>query len=121
MGLAERLLNLENKQAKLSDFKPALQSLVQDLTSISQNVKVYVFGSVARKEMTTHSDIDLLIVLDGTIDKKKFRHDFYKIKRPIGKAVDVIFKNNSELNDSFFIDAIQSDLIELFPNWKLDG
>lgn len=122
MGLAERLLGTENAKAKISDFTSGIKSLIDDLTAISPNIKVYVFGSISQGTMTIGSDIDLLVVVDKSLDKKEFRKSFYKIKRPIGRAVDIIFKYESEMTEnSYFIESVQSDLVEVFPNWKLNG
>lgn len=77
--------------------------------------------------MGVYSDIDLLVVLPDQVDRRLFMKQFYKNRTRIAHPLDIVFKNKNEVfdstkaNESFFLQAIKEDLVEIYPNWKLHG
>jgi hypothetical protein len=68
-----------------ADYKPVLQRLVQVLKNECENelVSVVLYGSVARGTAMKSSDIDLIIVIEDTVVRKKWKYKFIEIERRI--------------------------------------
>ena len=73
-----------------------VQSELADILMLCAPIKVYLFGSAARKEMTDASDIDLLVVLTDDSDLKQIKHQYYCRKKGHMYPVDMIFVHQSE-------------------------
>jgi len=74
----------------MPDFSPDIQAMLDDLRARLKALygdrlaDVILFGSVARGEATEESDVDVLIVLDGPVD----RH--VENKRLSGLVIDLM-------------------------------
>lgn len=92
------------------------------MLKVTKNVKVYVFGSVARNEATNNSDLDILFVFSNDENIKDIQKQFYITKTPLKTEVDIIFKTEDCLknSDSIFLDTVKGELKEVYPNWNLN-
>lgn len=104
---------------------PVIKGLVHVTDTLVENVKnsiadwqtapkcVYLFGSAARKSMTTGSDLDLLFVLDDDEPKKDFiLDDIYglcgSLRKATGNEVNpVIFQSSEIKNTPLFRDILE--------------
>ena len=59
-------------------------------------LKIILIGSAARLEMTSQSDIDLVVVLPDDIDQKKAVKSIYQNRAPSDFPTDLLVYNESE-------------------------
>lgn len=119
MGLVDRVLNIqtpENHQVLIDDLK----RIVVDLTHVSGKIRIVLFGSQALGKAILGSDIDILVLLDDSLDKKIFKHDFFHSKKIYKHPVDYIFKYSHEFESESFLlsEIIEKEGIELYPRWS---
>jgi predicted nucleotidyltransferase len=63
--------------------------------------EIYLFGSRARGDFSSHSDYDIMIVLDKRLAMKKKIKLFTKLRRELAKKkynVDIVIKSADEVN-----------------------
>ncbi len=73
-----------------------VEAELRRILAISIPVRVYLFGSAARGEMTDMSDIDLLAIYSDETDLKLIRREYYASRRQVSVPVDMIFYTESE-------------------------
>jgi len=122
MSLADRLWGQDSRPCKLADVQEDLKIVIQDLVKVSPNIRIFLFGSFAKKTATQTSDLDLAVILTDQMDKKSFRKEFYSRRTRIHIPIDFIFRNESEFQSSRadypVDDEIKGVGIELYPQWK---
>ncbi|WP_422349807.1 nucleotidyltransferase family protein [Flagellimonas sp.] len=89
------------------ELKTKLSSLKLQLKKHYPIASMAIFGSYARNEQTTNSDVDILVELDGRIGIK-FIDLANELEKALGLKVDLVSKKG--IKDRYF-KAIQSDLI----------
>lgn len=67
-----------------------LGEIVRRIVEVAHPEKIILFGSVARGEMGSNSDVDLLVVKRGEFDQSRLVGDIYVNLHGVGQAVDVI-------------------------------
>ena len=60
-------------------------------------IKIILFGSVARGNMTTDSDIDLMIIVHEHVDKFDAAWSIYPLLTNLGVGVDLVIVHEHEL------------------------
>ena len=73
-----------------------IDEIVERVVEIAQPQKIILFGSAARGDMRAHSDIDLLIIKDGT-DKWDCESRIRSGLAGIGKPLDVIVASTATI------------------------
>lgn len=76
------------------------REIVRRILSISQPVKIILFGSAARDEMTADSDVDLLIIEPACPDARAESARIRRRLRGLGPAFDVIVIDAQWFEDS---------------------
>ncbi len=66
-----------------------LEDIIGRIVEAAEPEKIVLFGSAVRGEMSRHSDVDLLVVKDGS-DLRKLTGQIYRSLRGVGVAVDAI-------------------------------
>ena len=66
-----------------------LDDIIRRIVEVAQPEKIILFGSAARGEMTRHSDVDLLIIKEGT-HRRSLAGRIYENLYGVGAAVDVV-------------------------------
>ncbi len=121
LGLSEDLFR---KTIKLSsnEFNPTVKTIIADILKVTKDVKVYVFGSVARNEATNNSDLDILFVFSNLENISEIQKQFYRTKTLLQTEVDIVFKTEESLKntDSIFFDTVKDELKEVYPTWTLN-
>lgn len=77
----------------------ALQQITSSVLKVSNPKKIIMFGSYARKEADKDSDLDLLVIEQGIVDRGK---EMIKIRNAIGDVgigVDVIVFSEEYVNE----------------------
>ena len=76
-------------------------------------LKVYLFGSYAKKEASAKSDVDLYVVSDGSMSLSELIDFQSRVKEALDKEVDAV-GSSSISEPSSFVKHIQKDEILLF-------
>ena len=80
-----------------------LDRIIQRIVKTASPEKIILFGSAARGEMGSNSDIDLLVV-KADIHRRRLAQEIYRNLLGIGYAVDVIVATPEDIErykDSF--------------------
>ena len=110
-------LNRENplvKQIKLMDNLALLSEIKKIL--LDYDLRIYVYGSVARGEDVENSDVDILIV--GKLKKSDIIQKINKISENMGKKIKIEVFSQLEWaqmakKDPAFYERVEKDKIEL--------
>ena len=88
-----------------------IKSVLKEVLGKHQIRKIYLFGSYARGEATSESDVDILCDkgdISTLIEQGKLEEE---LEERLGKKVDLIF--TTSYMDGYFKEQIEKDLIEL--------
>ena len=66
------------------------RKIVGRILSVATPTRIVVFGSAARGHVTTDSDIDLLVLQDGTCDLRAERTRIRQVLRGLERPFDII-------------------------------
>jgi len=91
----------------LDDIELILKQYKQDLEHRYPIKSMAIFGSYARNEQSSNSDLDLLVEINGKIGSK-FIDLADEIEELVGIKVDVVSKNGIKPK---YLEAIKNDLI----------
>ncbi len=67
-----------------------IEEIISRVVKATDPDKIILFGSGARGEMRSNSDLDLLVVKSGPIHRRKLAQVIYKNLFGVGQAVDII-------------------------------
>ena len=66
-----------------------LDDITRRVAEVAEPERIILFGSAARGEMNRHSDVDLLVVKDGS-DLRRLTARIYRRLYGVGAAVDIV-------------------------------
>jgi predicted nucleotidyltransferase len=64
--------------------------IVSRIVDVAQPDQIIMFGSAARGEMRPDSDVDLLVIKQGSFHRRRLAQEIYRRLHGVGQAVDVI-------------------------------
>jgi predicted nucleotidyltransferase len=67
-----------------------LQEIVDRIVEVARPRQVILFGSAARGEMGSNSDVDLLVVVEAPVHRRQLAQRIYRSLVGVGFAVDVV-------------------------------
>lgn len=67
-----------------------LQEIIRRVVEVAHPERIILFGSSARGEMDSNSDVDLLVIRSGDFDYRSIVGNIYMNLHGVGQAVDVI-------------------------------
>ncbi len=67
-----------------------LQEIIRRVVEVAHPERIILFGSAARGEMDSNSDVDLLVIRSGDFDHGGLEGDIYMNLIGVRQAVDVI-------------------------------
>lgn len=67
-----------------------LQEIIRRVVEVAHPEQIILFGSAARGDMDSNSDVDLLVIKDGQFDYSSLVGDIYMNLHGVGQAVDVV-------------------------------
>lgn len=73
-------------------------NLINRIISLTSPEKIILFGSQAQGTNTANSDIDLLVLIEGVVNKRKIAQQLYKDLLPLKMAVDLIIDTPENYN-----------------------
>lgn len=74
-----------------------INELVNKIVEAVSPLKIILFGSAARDNMTVHSDYDFLVVMPDGIHKRQTAQYLYKQLAVTGSSVDILVTGKSDL------------------------
>lgn len=102
----------ENNILNLAYIKKSLEEIFEKYGN-NQVKKAYLFGSYARGEATTESDVDIRIEVGDKMSLIDYSNIRLALIQKLGKEVDLISQDPQKL-DSFFYDEIKKEEICLY-------
>lgn len=112
MSLGYRLRGEDLAPLNLNSIQPELATVISDLTSISPECEIIVFGSFAKGLSNEASDLDLAVILPNHIDKRQFRKSFFSNRTRLHLPIDFIFRNQSEYFKKIDSSAIDQEIFD---------
>lgn len=67
-----------------------LQEIISRIVAVANPYQLILFGSAARGEMDAESDVDILVVVEGTPHRRALAGKIYRHLHGLGIPVDVI-------------------------------
>ncbi|MCP5498570.1 MAG: nucleotidyltransferase domain-containing protein [Leptospiraceae bacterium] len=112
------LQNKLNELCELSLFDEVMDSLrsvinqaLEIITSSGNPLKVYLFGSAARRQMHKDSDLDFYIIEESNGEEKNRAAKYYKSLHKLIKPKDIIVRTIDEFeNNKKKINALENDV-----------
>ncbi len=74
-----------------------LAEILQRILSVVKPSRVVLFGSAARGQMTPDSDWDLLVIVPGSIHRRKTEQQIYANLHGVSALVDVVVATESDI------------------------
>ena len=75
----------------------AIEQLVQRIVEIVHPLRIILFGSAARGEMGTDSDIDVLVVMPEGVHRRRTAQLLYRQIRGLGVPFDILVATPNDL------------------------
>lgn len=76
--------------SETTEMKEILDEVVQRIVATAHPDKIILFGSAARGELRSHSDLDLLVVKSGDFHRGKTAGTIYRSLHGVNASVDVV-------------------------------
>jgi predicted nucleotidyltransferase len=67
-----------------------LQEIIRRVVEVAHPERIILFGSAARGDMDSNSDVDLLIIKSGNFDYFSLVGDIHMSLHGVGQAVDIV-------------------------------
>jgi len=82
---------------KLPSLDQTLQEVTRRIVRVAKPSRVLLFGSAASGRMTKDSDLDVLVVVNGPVHRRRLAQEIYRSLRGVGIAVDVVVATEEDL------------------------
>jgi len=76
-----------------------IERLLQEIVRIAKPLKVILFGSAARGEMTEDSDIDVLVVIPEGVHRRRTAQKLYREIVGLGVPFEVVVATTKDLEE----------------------
>ncbi len=121
MSLGENILQ-KNRPISSETYVSDIRKIVQAITAIDSNIKIFLFGSVATHTATTFSDLDIAVISKDSEHKKNIQKKFFESKRVTDCSLDLVFLTADQMTndvDHPIAQVIKLEGIEIYPTWNL--
>jgi len=81
----------------MSSSDPVLENLVEQIVSLVRPIQIVLFGSLARGEASSDSDIDLMVVVPEGSRHRTIAQKLYCDIRNVRTAFDLVIATPSDL------------------------
>ena len=78
-------------------IEPLLAEMVRRVVQVAHPNQVILFGSAARNEMSRNSDVDLLVVVENTVHRRRLAQAIYRSLVGVGFAADIVVITTQDL------------------------
>ncbi|MFZ5912103.1 MAG: nucleotidyltransferase domain-containing protein [Chloroflexota bacterium] len=82
---------------KLPSLDQTLQEVTRRIVRVAKPSRVLLFGSAVSGRMTKDSDLDVLVVVDGPVHRRRMALEIYHSLRGVGIAVDVVVATEEDV------------------------
>jgi len=97
---------MESVQKVKGSLPPILSQIVQRLVKAYQPEQIYLFGSAARRDTQTDSDLDLMVIVrDEALPERRRSRLAYQVLRGTGIAVDVLVWTKRSFEERLHLEA----------------
>jgi uncharacterized protein len=83
--------------AKQCINQASLDEVIRRIVEVAEPDRIILFGSAARGEMGPHSDLDLLVIKSGNVDKLRLAQKIYRNMGGVDYAVDIIVATSGDI------------------------
>lgn len=97
------------KVYSMEEFKEVMESLIDDY--YKDITKVILFGSYARNEANSGSDIDLMVIGNESFKGSKTITFMSELKERLGKSVDVFVEKNIDKELNFYKNILKNGVV----------
>jgi len=80
-----------------TELAGTLEEIIRRIVAVAKPDRIILFGSAARGQMGTNTDIDLLVVKRGPFDYHKLMGEIYVHLHGVGRPVDVVLVTPEQL------------------------
>ena len=70
--------------------EPTLEEMIRRIVEVAHPKRLILFGSAARGELGPHSDVDLLVVVEQPIHRRRLAQAIYRNLVGVGFAADIV-------------------------------
>lgn len=77
--------------------QPPISKLVEHIVKLVHPIRIILFGSAARGEMTAHSDLDLLVVVPEGTHRRHTAQTIHRSLIQFSQPVDVVVATEADL------------------------
>ena len=107
---------MDNGGAALKDV---IEKVVKTIVSTADPIRIVLFGSAARGEMSRDSDLDLLVVVPAGQHRRKTAQVLYRKLVDLGFAVDIVVVTEDDIerfadNPGMIIGAALKEGVDLY-------
>ena len=78
---------------------PILDELIRRILQVVQPKRLILFGSAARGEMNSESDIDVLVVMPDGIHRRRTAQTIYRSLTGLGVAKDILVVTETDVQE----------------------
>jgi len=76
-----------------------LQEVTRRIVRVAKPSRLLLFGSAASGHMTEDSDLDILVVVQGPVHRRRMAQEIYRSLRGVGVSVDVVVATEDDLQN----------------------
>ncbi len=110
---------IDSPKIKDDRYAKIIDEIIQQITIEITPLRIIIFGSIARNEAKSDSDIDLLVVMPNGTHRRKTAHILYRRIRKIDVPLDILVATSSDLenyqyNSSLIYGHILQEGIEVY-------
>jgi predicted nucleotidyltransferase len=80
-----------------SVLNKTLQEMTSRIVSVAKPARVLLFGSAVSGKMTKDSDLDVLVIMRGSIHRRQMAQKIYRNLHGLGIAIDIVVATEDDL------------------------
>jgi len=100
------------------EFKDVIFEFAKEVSSLSNVLSIFLFGSVARGEADKRSDVDFCVIVDND-NTKKISSIALDLEKKYDKNIQLVISRNFTKLDSYFISQLFREGILLYSRSPL--
>jgi len=74
-----------------------ITAIITRILAVTNPIRIILFGSAARGEMTEHSDLDIMVVVSEGVHRREAAQRIYRNMFGLGMAKDIVVVTEQEL------------------------
>ncbi len=82
---------------KKAAMNKTLKDMTERIVHVANPARVLLFGSAASGKMTKDSDLDVLVIMRGTVHRRQMAQKIYRNLHGLGIAIDIVVATESDV------------------------